>query len=244
MRRPWGLRFRVLAAAGTIAVVAAVTFGLLLNALLAQNRAAAPARAVTEARNAIGDVQRLSQDLETGARGYLLTQEETFLDPYDAARRELPAVLRRLAAVRATGAQRRRIDQLRGQLDAYTAFLADVVARGDNSAPTAVDGRQRFDAVRKSLADLDAAEREELLRRRAQSADLRERSIITASIGFAVLLGLIGLISYGAVRAVVIPVGRLQRFARALGARRYGARCRSPARPRPSSSRRPSTPRP
>ena len=35
---------------------------------------------------------------------------------------------------------------------------------------------------------------------------------------------LIALLSYGAVRAIVAPVGRLQSFARELGARRYGAR--------------------
>jgi CHASE3 domain sensor protein len=218
------LRLRVLAAAGTIALVSAVTFGLLLNALLAQNRAAVPARAVTEARNAIGDVQRLSQDLETGARGYLLTGDDTFLGSYETARRELLPVLDKLAGIRREGDQRARIVVLRQQLAAYMDALAGAVADRDDSPATAENLRRGFDEVRGTLGTLDSAEREELLRRRAESADLRRRSIITASIGFAVLLALIGLISYGAVRAVVIPVGRLQRFARALGARRYGAR--------------------
>lgn len=224
MRRPWGLRFRVLAAAGLIAVVSAVTFGLLLNALLAQNRAAVPARAVTEARNAIGGIQRLSQDLETSARDYLLTGEPRFLEPYERARRELPAQIDTLARVRDAGPQAQRTATLRRQLDAATASLTAIVEARDDSPATAETLRRRFAEIRTTLLALDAAEREELLRRRAQSADLRERSIITASIGLAVLLTLIGLISYGAVRAVVIPVGRLQRFARALGDRRYGAR--------------------
>lgn len=224
MRRPWGLRSRVLAAAGAITLVSALTFGLLLNALLAQNRAAVPARAVTEARNAIGGAQRLSQDLETSVRGYLLTGEASFLEPYETAVRELPDRLRTLEGVRDTGPQARRAATLRTQLDGYTRFLEQVVVARDNRAATAEDARRRFEAIRATLTALDAAEQEELLRRRAQSADLRERSIITASLGLAVLLTLIGLISWGAVRAVVIPVGRLQRFARALGARRYGAR--------------------
>ena len=38
------------------------------------------------------------------------------------------------------------------------------------------------------------------------------------------LLVLIALLSFGAVRAIVGPVGRLQGFARELGARRFGAR--------------------
>lgn len=224
MGRPWGLRLRVLAAAGVVAVVSAVTFGLLLNALLDQQRAAGPARDVTEARNAIGAVQRLSQDLERGARGYLITRDRSFLAPYEEALEELPKQVSALAAVPNDTAQRTRIAALRRQLDAYTAYLKGAVARADASAITAEKGRALFDQVRSTLTALDASERKELLMRRAQSADLRERSIIVAIIGFTVLVALIALISYGAVRGVVVPVGRLQAFARELGARRYGAR--------------------
>ena len=224
VRRPWGLRIRVLAAAGTIALVSAITFGLLLNALLDQQRAAGPARNVTEARNAINAIQRLSQDLETGARGFLLTEDRSFLDPYTAARRELPRQLAALAAVPNDAGQRARTAELRRELAAYTSYLEDVIGRADASAVTAQEGRRQFDAIRVTVTELDASERRELLQRRAQSADLRERSIVVAGIGLAVLLLLIGLISYGAVRGVVIPVDRLQGFARELGARRYGAR--------------------
>ena len=224
MRRPWGLRIRVLAAAGTIALVSAITFGLLLNALLDQQRAAGPARNVTEARNAINAIQRLSQDLETGARGFLLTQDRSFLDPYTAARRELPRQLAALAAVPNDADQRARTAELRRELAAYTSYLEDVIGRADASAVTAQEGRRQFDAIRATVTELDASERRELLQRRAQSADLRERSIVVAGLGLAVLLLLIALISYGAVRGVVIPVDRLQGFARELGARRYGAR--------------------
>ena len=99
-----------------------------------------------------------------------------------------------------------------------------MIGRADASAVTAQEGRRQFDAIRATVTELDASERRELLQRRAQSADLRERSIVVAGLGLAVLLLLIALISYGAVRGVVIPVDRLQGFARELGARRYGAR--------------------
>ena len=171
MRGPWGLRIRVLAAAGTIALVSAITFGLLLNALLDQQRAAGPARNVTEARNAINAIQRLSQDLETGARGFLLTQDRSFLDPYTAARRELPRQLAALGAVPNDADQRARTAELRRELAAYTSYLEDVIGRADASAVTAQEGRRQFDAIRMTVAELDAAERRELLQRRAQSAD-------------------------------------------------------------------------
>ena len=89
---------------------------------------------------------------------------------------------------------------------------------------TAATGKRRFDAIRRMLTTLDASELAELTQIRAETTNLRQRAIITASVGLAVLLALIGLLSYGAVRAVVTPVSRLQGFARELGARRYGAR--------------------
>jgi hypothetical protein len=45
VRRPWGLRIRVLAAAGVIALISLITFGVLLNGLSSQSRSAIKARA-------------------------------------------------------------------------------------------------------------------------------------------------------------------------------------------------------
>src|SRR3954453_22549329 len=99
VRRPWGLRIRVLAAAGAIALVSTITFGLLLNALPDQQQGAGPLRATSDARYALAAVQKLTLDLETGVRGYLLTHDRTFLAPYEQARRQLPDELATLAGV-------------------------------------------------------------------------------------------------------------------------------------------------
>ncbi len=222
MRRPWGLRFRVLVAAGAIALVSAVTFGILLAALLDQQRVAAPARATSDARYAISRVQRLALGLETGVRGYLLTDDRSYLAPYEEARRELPGQLDALSRIPNDQAQRARIARLREQIDAYTDYLAPVIATGDTTS--AAEGKRRFDAIRTVLTALDDAERAELTELRAQTQNLRQRAIVTAGVGLAVLLGLIALISYGAVHAIVTPVAGLRSFARELGARRYGVR--------------------
>ncbi|RKQ93681.1 serine phosphatase RsbU (regulator of sigma subunit) [Solirubrobacter pauli] len=224
MRRSWGLRFRVLAAAGTIAVVAAITFAVLLAALVDQQRAAGPARNTTDALVGTQRVYRLSLDLQSAARGYLIAPDQITLRPFEAAQRTLPPAVDALARVPNTPVQRARIDRLQRDLAAYRSFLATIVGRERVTAAQVDEGLARFAAVRDVLEAIERDELREQADRRAESAALRERAIVTASIGLAVLLALIGLISYGAVRAVVIPVGRLQRFARALGARRYGAR--------------------
>ncbi len=136
-------------------------------------------------------------------------------------------MLRALAAVPNDAGQRARIAELRRQLDAYTASLADVVARETPPPSRRRPGAGASTRSAPRSTELDRSERRELLERRAQSAELRERSIVTASIGLAVLLALIGLISYGAVRAVVIP-GRPPAALRAR-ARRAPLR-RAPAR--------------
>ena len=48
VRRAWGLRLRVLAAAGAIALVSLITFGVLLNGLQSQSRTAVKARAAND----------------------------------------------------------------------------------------------------------------------------------------------------------------------------------------------------
>ncbi len=171
---------RVLVAAGALAIVSILTFGVMLNALLDQRRVAIVARETTDALNAAARLQRL-----------VLEQ----------ARPELPGALARLAAIPNDREQRARIARLGTELAA-----------------------QRFDAALGVLDAIERAERAEQAERRAESLRLRNRSIATAAVGLAVLLGLIALLSWAAVRAIVVPVGRLQRFARDLGARRYGAR--------------------
>ncbi len=129
MRRPWGLRKRVLATAGLIAAVSAITFATLLAALIDQQRAAGPARATTDALLAVQRVYRLALDLQTGARGYLLAPDRITLSRYDAARRELPSTLDALAEVPNTPTQRARIQRMRRDLEAYETFLKEDIAR-------------------------------------------------------------------------------------------------------------------
>ena len=79
-------------------------------------------------------------------------------------------------------------------------------------------------AFRADLGRFTAAKRAEQMRLRAEGTRLRTRSIRIAAGGLILLLALIVAIAIGAVRAIVGPVDRLQRFARELGAGRFDAR--------------------
>ncbi|SEQ01574.1 His Kinase A (phospho-acceptor) domain-containing protein [Devosia sp. YR412] len=80
------------------------------------------ARAVTvSVRNAL-------QDAETGQRGYLLTQDERYLEPYDAALPELPGFLDRLEQVLAPYAEANGVaDMVRTNTNNKLAELAETV---------------------------------------------------------------------------------------------------------------------
>ena len=55
-------------------------------------------RHTRDAENLIAHIYRKSVDAETGQRGFLLTQDETYLNPYLDARVEIPRTSRRLAS--------------------------------------------------------------------------------------------------------------------------------------------------
>jgi nitrate/nitrite-specific signal transduction histidine kinase len=150
--------------------------------------------------NALLDQRRAAAaSRETVDALYAATQvDRALLDPRS---RELSQALDRLVAIPNDGVQRERIARLR----------ADIAAA-------------RYPAAAAVLDEIERAERAEQMERRAETITLRDRSIAIAAVGLAVLLALIALLSWAAVRAIVIPVGRLQRFARDLGERRYGAR--------------------
>lgn len=114
-----------------------------------------------EARSAVADVADLSlsfSDQETGIRGYLLTGDDAFLDPYQEGATVEADIVDRLAD--------RDLD-----LPGFGMLVERVVDTGEQwraevAAPILIDvadapdvglARERFDEVRAALDDLDAA---------------------------------------------------------------------------------------
>jgi len=126
----------------------------------------------------------------------------------ERARAELPAAGEKLLALQKTDADRARVRELNREAAAL-------------GGP---DAERRLTTFRTHLASFAASERAEQLHLRAESTRLREHTTLIALSGLAILLVLIVLIAFGAVRAIVGPVNRLQRFARELGAGHFDIR--------------------
>ena len=168
---------------------------------------------------------KLRDDEETGVRGYLLTGEPFFLQPYDAARHALPALRRRVDRLTADEpAVRPLVWVQRGAGDAWGRWATGVLAHplADPRAPAAVAaqvrGKALFDRYRaaaaRTVAQLDADRQAGL---GASVAALAATDRLFAAL-FAGAIGLGLLLGWQATRAVVHPLAALRRAAWAIGA--------------------------
>jgi CheY-like chemotaxis protein/signal transduction histidine kinase len=139
---------------------------------------------------ALSEILSAAQDAETGQRGFLLTGNERYLEPYRAALASIPA---RLESIRATTqdnvGQQARLKELTGRLDDKLAELKETIelrrSRGLDAALAVVNsdrGKAAMDAVRTQLAGMQAEE-----------LTLRDKRVVemTAAYGNALTSGLL-----------------------------------------------------
>ncbi|HEX2869970.1 MAG TPA: CHASE3 domain-containing protein [Polyangiaceae bacterium] len=130
-----------------------------------------------EVRAALAQVMSGMKDAETGQRGYLLTGDERFLEPYHAA---LAEVEKHLASVRRlTGdnpQQQQRLAALAPLIAERLRVMAEVVEVRRRDGLEAVvktsrlfEGKVHMDAVRQKVAELDDAESALMVTRRQRS---------------------------------------------------------------------------
>ncbi|MCO6416718.1 CHASE3 domain-containing protein [Siccirubricoccus sp. KC 17139] len=190
----------VLMAAGFAALIA---IGASLIWLVESTRGFADAvNATQNVRLASLRVLSLLQDAETGQRGYLLTGERSYLEPYNAAVAALPEALPDLTArVIADGGVPGPVQALEQQAREKLAELAQTIALFEAgqrqealAAVRSERGRQSMDEIR---AEIDGLERRSDARLAGRSAAL-ERNGRMLLLGAALVLGLMFLVAVGA----------------------------------------------
>jgi diguanylate cyclase (GGDEF)-like protein/PAS domain S-box-containing protein len=146
---------------------------------------------------AIDGTLSLLKDAETGERGYLLTGDEQFLEPYRAARDGLPLQLANLESVaRADVIQAEHARKLSDLALSEQTFIERVVAlrrdgQGDQVSELVQSGKgkQLMDAIRAESSAMWVREQTTLMQRRAQAntAEL----LATWGVGFGALLSIV-----------------------------------------------------
>ena len=210
-----GLTRRVVLSCGALLVIVAAAFAVLLLAIDAMRDSANQAEHSQTELTAANALERRVVDLESGARGFLITHRERLLGPWEAARRAIPAESSRLVRLTDNAAQTRRARSIavavRSYLDNYSIPLVAAARRGApyaSSVEATTEGKQRLDAIRARFDDFVDTERALVAKRRTDADDDARTAVIAASAGLAGSVVLILLFSGYLTRAIVLPVRR------------------------------------
>ena len=211
-----GLTRRMVVASSLLAIVVVAAFAVLLVSIADLRETDRIARHSEEVLSAANRLERLVIDIETGQRGFLITEEDGFLEPWNSGRARFPTdarSLERLVADNpAQGARAARIRQAgTSYIRDYSIPLVDAVRRGDASArgvAVTAEGKRRVDALRGLFDEFTTAERSLAASRQDSSDTAARRAILAAAIGVAGSILLILLFTGYLTRVIVRPILR------------------------------------
>lgn len=214
-----------------IAIPLAILFGALASLYLsstAEERAEADVRRAFAIQRDTYQVHALLSQAAAGVRGYALTGEDRFLEPYSVAERELPPTMQRLDEAIEDPGVRREYETLTSLVDAKRQGLGEIVrvSRGgaDPASSRAVlelELSANRDVLERLGSQVDVIQRREAVlldQRRAKVDEVRSRFLLLTAI--SALLGLLGsiaavyLFSIGIVRRVRVLEGNAERLAK------------------------------
>jgi two-component system OmpR family sensor kinase len=229
---PARLTTRMLVGAALVsAAVAAVGIALLIAILSLRDTA----HAARHSEQVIGEanlLERLVLDLETGERGFVITRQKRFLEPWRSARAAFGPESRRLGGlVSSNPAERAEVhaisEQAREYIRDWTLPVIAAARRNPARARAMVatgQGKRRVDAIRWHFRTLVGSEQLVVRSRGKGADDAAVRAIAIAAGGFALALALLAVLIAYLSRTTLRPVRRVADAARALGSGDLGAR--------------------
>lgn len=141
----------------------------------------------------------LLKDAETGQRGYLLTGQEAFLEPYRTAVREVPLLEDRLRILTQDNSlqqeQFEKVGALRKRKLSEIQQTIELFQQGNRQGAVARveggEGRRIMDEIRRVLTDLEATERMMLTERSREANQQGEQTRLVLALGSISLLTLL-----------------------------------------------------
>src|SRR5918994_310811 len=188
-----GLTRRMVLASGLLAILVAASFLILLLAITNLRESTQQRRETREGLVAAEELEKLVIDLETGLRGFVITNEERFLEPWNEARAAFPEEAGALERVVADDpsqlARARRITQDGASyIQDYAPPLLDAVRRNGASARSVArteEGKRRVDTMRAEFEAFRSAARANLAEREADADSAGRRALIAGAAGLA-----------------------------------------------------------
>ena len=179
-----------------VGVLSAVLFVVMISYLLSVIRWVEHSdRVITNANEAA----RLTVDLETGMRGYLITGDEHFLDPYVVAKPQIIAQLEGLQELVRDNPQQvdrlKRLEALQTEWTNYAQSMVDLRRQsGDyKAAVQSGRGKRLTDEIRKEYDDFIQIEQQ---LRVARSDEVSQTTVISITLYLLFVLGLSVFLAY------------------------------------------------
>ncbi|OMI86016.1 histidine kinase [Streptomyces sp. M1013] len=211
--RRLGLTSLTVAVSGLLAVLIGVGFAVLIWTIADANSSTSARRASRAALVRAGAMEQLLIDLETGQRGYVISKQDEFLEPWHTAREALPKEIREFTRTTTTRDQQRAAEQIARGVDSflndYSIPLVEMVRRGDPAATgprETAEGKERVDALRRQFDRYVANERARLARREDAAGVNSHQAVLAAALVLAALTALVAVFTVLQHRAVVRPV--------------------------------------
>jgi signal transduction histidine kinase len=203
-------------ASSLLAIVVSAAFAILLVSIADLRDTDRLARHSEQVLAEANQLEKLALDIETGQRGFVITEDSRFLEPWDTATIAFPTEARSLERLvadnREQEARARRIREAgTSYIRDYSVPLVNAVRRGDASARGAAvtaEGKRRVDDLRGVFDDFIAAERRLSAAREDRSATVSRRAIVAAAIGVGGSILLILVFTGYLTRVIVQPIRR------------------------------------
>lgn len=214
----------MLAASVALGAVLITVLVFLLVALRAQGDADDEVRRTEQAIAAAVELKSTLLDLETGMRGYVITRQRPFLEPWQKARAAFPRATSTLELlVREEPGQLIRAREINRDIRSYLTDYSEPIVRQVTSSPRRASsviatgaGRRRVDALRVRFDDFTRVENRLAADRRQHARASASRARTIAEVGLVGSVLLVALYFLYLVRAIVRPVRRVAGAARGL----------------------------
>ena len=162
-----------------------------------------------EALTSLGDVLSTVKDAETGQRGFLLTGNERYLNPYLAAVQEVPSRFDRVKQLTNDNPrQQERLEALKLHLDAKLGELKQTIDLRSSQGPAAAlalvqsdRGKEEMDAIRAQILSMEQEETDLREKRLVEMADAYRTAIVSGVLASLLGIGLTALVGFLIYRA-------------------------------------------
>ncbi|MGH8351066.1 MAG: CHASE3 domain-containing protein, partial [Pseudomonas sp.] len=149
--------------------------------------------------NNANEAVKLTVDLETGMRGFLLSGDEHFLDPYETAKPRIAVALNTLLELTADNpVQTDRLLRLQALQLEWTSYAQSMIdlqrSSGDfRSAVKAGRGKRLTDEIRKQFEDVIDTEQQ---LRTSRNGEVRRTTVLSISLYLLFIASVSGLLAY------------------------------------------------